>query len=101
MEIKYALLIRPDACFVLADEPVAGLTALRLEMSVTKGLSATILQQTDRHKHADLKGAKVANCAQVAEFKVRVSAPAEQPLGMQRVSGRITWQARAGSGRHL
>ena len=93
LEIRYALWIRPDACFALTDEPAANRTGLHIEMTVSPGLSASTLRQTDRRKLTQIKGARVSNCYEVAEFKVRVSAPAEQPLGMQRVSGRITWQA--------
>jgi len=93
LEIRYALSIRPYACFSLADELATNRTGLHIEMTVSPGLSAIPLQQTDRHKHAEIHGAKVSECFEVAEFKVRVSAPAEQPLGLQRVSGRITWQA--------
>lgn len=93
LDIRIALSIRPDACFVLADDPLANLKALQVGTQVSSRLSATLVKQTDRGKHTEIKGERVSHCSPVVEATVRVLAPLDQPMGMQKVSIRIQWQA--------
>lgn len=93
VDIRYAVSIRPDACFALVDDPSKHWNGWRILTTVSPGLNATVVKQTDSRKHSQIKGVNVPNCFPVVEVTVRVQAPADQPLGMQSVSGRIQWQA--------
>lgn len=91
VDIRYALSIRPDACFALVDDPSKRWNGWRVLTTVSPGLNATVVKQTEGRKHSQIKGVNIPNC--FVEVTVRVRAPADHPLGMQSVSGRIQWQA--------
>ncbi len=93
IDLKYDIFIRPDACFVVIDDTSLGRRGLKLEMTGSPGLVMTVVRQSGAGKKAVVKGAKVSNCTDTAEFKVRIEAPADHPLGLQKISGRISWQA--------
>jgi hypothetical protein len=92
IELKYDMFIKPDACFVLLDDKSTGGRGLKLEMAGSPSLAMSVLQQTGRGKKAVVKGAKIPNCSDTAEFKVRIEVPADHSLGMQKIIGRISWQ---------
>lgn len=93
IELKYDLFIKPDACFVLLDDGPTGRRGLKLEMAGSPGLVMTDVRQTGVGKKTVIKGARISNCADTVEFKVRIEAPVDHLFGLQKISGRISWQA--------
>jgi hypothetical protein len=79
--------------FVVIDDASLGRRGLKLEMAVSPGLVMTDVRQTGVGKKTVIKGARISNCADTAEFNVRIEAPADHSLGLQKISGRISWQA--------
>jgi hypothetical protein len=93
MELTYQMFIRPAACFLLADDASADRRALKLEITASPGLVATAIRVSARGRHATVNGVKVANCSDEVQFRARIVAPPDQPLGMHRLTGEINWQA--------
>jgi hypothetical protein len=94
----YQIVIHPNACFLLVNDVAAGRQGVKLQLTPSPGLLTKEIKQAARSKSAIVNKAKVTNCSDAVQFKARIEAPPDQPLGMQKVSGQITWQARNTTG---
>jgi hypothetical protein len=91
MELSYLMSINPDACFSTADDPASGRVALNLEITPEPGVGAQV--KRDVRKKTRVKGAELSDCSSDASFTVKLRADPAAPLGVNHLSGRLTWQA--------
>jgi hypothetical protein len=93
MELTYEMFIRPDACFLLADNVASGGHALKLVITASPGLVTSAVKASAHGRQTTVNGVKVPNCSDEVRFRAKVSTQPDQPLGMNRLAGKITWQA--------
>jgi hypothetical protein len=96
MELSYLMSISPDACFPTEDEKSPDRVALKLEINPEPGIEAVVTRSV--RKKTQVKGQQLANCSADASFEVKLRAQEMAPLGVNHVSGRVTWQAMDASG---
>jgi hypothetical protein len=93
MGLKYTLMIGPEACFLLAGDKAAGLKGVKVELSASPGLVATVMKAGSKSKATLIQKVKVKNCSDTIGISAKIVAPMEQPFGMQKIGGQIRWQA--------
>lgn len=97
MEITYYLFIHPEACFLQADNAAGKSRGAKLELDGTPGL-ITVVKQIKYEGPVKINQQEVPHCHVSIRFKIAVKAPPDQTLGMQKVSGQITWQGQNAAG---
>ena len=97
IEMRYGLAIDPNACFFIQDDS-AGHSGLTLEITSEPAITTTLLEKKADSRQTVIDGEKVANCSKIAIFKIRLTASPDATLGLIRVRGKLTWQARNAKG---
>ena len=97
IDLRYQMAIDPDACFFVQNDP-AGHPALTLEITGESAITVTVLEKDGAPKQSVIGGEKVANCSSLADFKIRLTASPDAAMGLVKVRGKLTWQARNAHG---
>ena len=97
IEMRYQLAIDRDACFYMQSDS-AGHLGLTLAVTGEPAITTTVLEKKGAPKQSVVHGEKIANCSSLASFKIRISTPPDAIMGLMKIRGKLTWQARNARG---